>query len=813
MKSSARVVVIGGGVVGASVLYHLTKEGWTDVVLLERKQLTAGSTWHAAGGMHTLNGDPNVARLQQYTVNLYKEIEKESGQNCGIHLPGGLQLADTPERLDWLKMAQARGRYLGMHMEMISMKEAKELNPLLEEKYFVGALYDEDEGSVDPYGVTHAYAICARNRGAEVYTDTWATDLQQRKDGTWDVITDKGNIHAEHVVNAGGLWAREVGRMAGLELPVLAMEHHYLMTEPMDEVIEYNAKHGRELPHMIDFAGEIYARQEGQSILLGTYEQDNRPWSAKETPWDFVFQLLPHDLDRISAELERGFAHFPAVGRAGIKKFVNGPFTFSPDGNPLVGPIKGMRGMWSACAVMAGLSQGGGVGLSLANWMVHGDPGADIWAMDVARYGDYATLAYTNSKVRENYSRRFRITFPNEELPAARPLHTTPIYDRLTAHNAVWGAGFGLEHPLWFQDKGLEPKEDITFYRSNAFKNVGEESRAVRERVGFSEASNFAKYKVSGEGSAAWLQGLFTNALPKIGRTVLTAMLNPQGKIVGEFSISRIGDEEFFLFGSQAAEVHHPRWFLAHLPANSKIRFETLSLSMVGLTVAGPRSRDVLQKLTDTSLATKDFPFMAFRKTNIGMAPVWLSRMTYTGDLGYEMWMAPEYQRYLFDLIWEAGREFDMRLFGFRALITMRLEKNFGTWFREYRPIYTPLEAGMDRVLKFDHDFIGREAVEAEMKAGGPKRKLVMFQVDVDPQAPADVIGDEPVFHDGKVVGWITSGGYAHYSGVSLALGYIPAELAVEGTTGFEIEIIGKMRPATLQLEPVLDPSGSRMRA
>ena len=813
MKSSARVVVIGGGVVGASVLYHLTKEGWTDVVLLERKQLTAGSTWHAAGGMHTLNGDPNVARLQQYTVNLYKEIEKESGQNCGIHLPGGLQLADTPERLDWLKMAQARGRYLGMHMEMISMKEAKELNPLLEEKYFVGALYDEDEGSVDPYGVTHAYAICARNRGAEVYTDTWATDLQQRKDGTWDVITDKGNIHAEHVVNAGGLWAREVGRMAGLELPVLAMEHHYLMTEPMDEVIEYNAKHGRELPHMIDFAGEIYARQEGQSILLGTYEQDNRPWSAKETPWDFVFQLLPHDLDRISDELERGFAHFPAVGRAGIKKFVNGPFTFSPDGNPLVGPIKGMRGMWSACAVMAGLSQGGGVGLSLANWMVHGDPGADIWAMDVARYGDYATLAYTNSKVRENYSRRFRITFPNEELAAARPLHTTPIYDRLTDHNAVWGAGFGLEHPLWFQDKGLEPKEDITFYRSNAFKNVGEESRAVRERVGFSEASNFAKYKVSGEGSAAWLQGLFTNALPKIGRTVLTAMLNPQGKIVGEFSISRIGEEEFFLFGSQAAEVHHPRWFLAHLPENSTIRFETLSLSMVGLTVAGPRSRDVLQKLTDTSLATKDFPFMSFRKVNIGMAPVWLSRMTYTGDLGYEMWMAPEYQRYLFDLIWEAGREFDMRLFGYRALITMRLEKNFGTWFREYRPIYTPLEAGMDRVLKFDHDFIGREAVEAEMKAGGPKRKLVMFRVDVDPQAPADVIGDEPVFHDGKVVGWITSGGYAHYSGVSLALGYIPTELANEGTKGFEIEIIGKMRPATLQLDPVLDPSGSRMRA
>jgi dimethylglycine dehydrogenase len=813
MKSSARVVVIGGGVVGASVLYHLTKAGWTDVVLVERKQLTAGSTWHAAGGMHTLNGDPNVARLQQYTVNLYKEIEKESGQNCGIHLPGGLMLADTPERLDFLRMAQARGRYLGMHMEMLSMKEAKALNPLLEEKYFVGALYDEDEGSVDPYGVTHAYAICAKNRGAEVYTDTWVTGLNHRPDGTWDVITDKDHtIHAEHVVNAGGLWAREVGRMCGLELPVLAMEHHYLMTEPMDEVIEYNKTMGRELPHIIDFAGEVYARQEGQSILLGTYEQENRPWAAKETPWDFVFQLLPHDLERIAPELERGFAHFPAVGRAGIKKFVNGPFTFSPDGNPLVGPIRGMRGMWSACGVMAGLSQGGGVGLSLANWMVNGDPGADIWGMDVARYGDYATLAYTHAKVRENYSRRFRITFPNEELAAARPLLTTPIYDRLLEHNAVMGVGFGLEHPLWFQDKGKEPVEEVTFYRSSAFNNVGEESRAVRERVGFSEASNFAKYKVSGPGSAAWLQGLFTNALPKIGRTVLTAMLNPQGRIEGEFSVSRIGEEEFFLFGSQAAEVHHPRWFLAHLPEGSPIRFETLALSMVGLTVAGPRSRDVLQKLTDTSLATKDFPFMSFRRVNIGMAPVWLSRMTYTGDLGYEIWIAPEYQRYLFDLIWDAGKEFDMRMFGFRALITMRLEKNFGTWYREFRPIYTPLESGMERAMKFDHEFIGRAAVEAEMKTG-PARKLVMFRVDVDKDKPADVLGDEPVFHNGEVVGWITSGGYAHYSGVSLALGYIPAALAAEGTTGFEIEIIGNMRPAHLQLEPVLDPSGSRMRA
>jgi dimethylglycine dehydrogenase len=808
MKSSARVVVVGGGVVGASVLYHLTKAGWTDVVLLERKELTAGSTWHAAGGMHTLNGDPNVARLQQYTVNLYKEIEAESGQDCNIHLPGGLMLADTRERLDWLKMAEARGRYLGMNLEMISIKEAQEYNPLFDPKYFVGAMYDVDEGSVDPHGVTHAYAICARNRGAEIYTNTWVTGLTQRADGTWDVITDRDHtIHAEHVVNAGGLWAREVGRMCGIELPVLAMEHHYLITEPMDEVAAYNKSHGRDLAMIIDFAGEIYARQEGPGCLLGTYEQDNRPWAPKETPWDFVFQLLPHDLDRIAPELEKAFRHFPQIGAAGIKKFVNGPFTFSPDGNPLVGPIRGMRGMWMACAVMAGLSQGGGVGLSLANWIVEGDPGADIWGMDVARYGDWATLAYTNTKVRENYGRRFRITFPNEELPAGRPLHTTPVYDRLTQHNAVWGAGFGLEHPLWFQEAGLAPVEEVTFRRSNAFPVVAAECATVRERVGLTECSNFAKYRISGAGSADWLQGLFTNALPRVGRVTLTAMLNPQGLIVGEFSVARVGADDFFLFGSQAAEVHHSRWFLDHLPDGSGISVQVLGLSLVGLSVAGPHASAVLAKLTNEKLK-----FMEFRQINLGPIPAWVGRMSYTGDLGYEMWVAPEYQRTLFDLLWDAGQEFGMGLFGFRALMSMRMEKGYGTWYREYRPIYTPLEAGLDRYLKLDHDFIGRAALEAEMLVG-PNRKMVFFAVDTDPVEPADVIGDEPVWHDGVVVGWVTSGAYAHHSTASLAVGYVPAALAAAGTTGFEIEIIGNRRPAHLLAEPVFDPTSSRARA
>ena len=812
MKSTAQVVVIGGGVVGASVLFHLTEAGWTDVVLVERKELTAGSTWHSAGGMHTLNGDPNVARLQQYTIELYEKIEQRSGQNCSIHLPGGLMLANDRERLDWLRMAKARGRYLGMDLEIISAAEAKAMFPMMEEQYFVGAIFDPVEGHVDPSGVTNAYAICARQAGAEVYRHTWVSALSQRGDGTWDVVTDTGEIHAEHIVNAGGLWAREIGRMIGIELPVLGMEHMYLVTEDMAEVAEHNASTGKELPGVIDFAGELYTRQEGGGMLLGTYEQACVPWQPHQAPWSFDMELLAPDLDRIAPSLEVAFKHYPAMATAGIKRIINGPFTFAPDGNPLVGPIRGIRNCWVACAVMAGLSQGGGVGLTLASWMTTGDPGEDIWAMDVARYGDWANLAYTNAKVRENYSRRFRITFPNEELPAARPLHTTPIYDRLTEHNAVWGVGFGLEHPLWFQRPGEEPYEEVTFRRSNAFAVVAEECSAVRERVGLTECSNFAKYRVTGPGCAEWLQGLFTNKLPRVGRINLTAMLNADGRIVGEFSVARTGADEFFLFGSQAAEVHHSRWFLSHLPAErASIRFEVLGLSLVGLSVAGPNSRDVLQLLTATSLATADYPFMTFRHLDIGMIPAWVGRMTYTGDLGYEIWVAPEHQRALFDLLWDAGRPIGMGLYGFRALMSMRMEKMFGTWFREYRPIYTPLEAKMDRSLKLDHEFIGREAVEAEM-AAGPKRSLVYLAIDPDPDEPADVIGDEPIWHDGHVVGWVTSGGYAHHTATSLGFGYVPAVLATAGAE-FEVEIIGHRRPARLLTEPVLDPTGERMRA
>ncbi|HXY97677.1 MAG TPA: FAD-dependent oxidoreductase [Steroidobacteraceae bacterium] len=802
MKNDVRVVVIGGGVVGVSVLYHLTKAGWQDVLLIERGELTCGSTWHAAGGMHTINGDPNVAKLQQYTINLYKEIEQISGQSCGMHVTGGIMLAGTRARLDWLKMAKARGRYLGMELEIISVDEAARIFPLMNKQHFVGALYDPIEGHVDPYGVTHAYAKAAQIGGAQVVRHTRVTDLKARADGSWDVITDHGNVHAEHVVNAGGLWAREVGRMVGLELPILAMEHQYLITEDIPAL-----KGQKEQLHCIDFEGEIYTRQERGGMLLGTYERAGVPWSPRETPWDFTQSLLPNDLERIAPSLEVGFEHFPALGEAGIRKVVNGPFTFAPDGNPLVGPIRGLRNFWVACGVMAGFSQGGGVGLALSHWMVDGDPGADIWGMDVARYGDWATLAYTNAKVRENYSRRFRIRFPNEELTAARPLRTTPIYERLEAKHAVFGDYCGLEHPLWFAPNAAEANEVITFHRSNAHPHVAAECRAVRDSVGLLEISNYGKFDVTGAGAEEWLSHVMANRVPKVGRIALTPMLNERGKLIGDFTMARISPERVFLVCTYAAEDYYRRWFERHAPP-AGVSVRPCAMQYVGLSVAGPHSRALLQSLTHEDLSSAAFPFLTFRRMDVGMIPALVGRISFTGDLGYEIWVTSEYQRALYDLLLGAGAEFDLKLFGGRALNAMRLEKSFGTWAREYRPIYGPYEAGLGRFVDLRKDsFVGRAAALEEKQSGG-KLRLVTFTIEA---RDADPCGDEPIWYEGRVIGWVTSGGYGHSVQQSLALGYVPKEYA-EVAGGFEIEILGERCQATRQAQAVFDPDGSRMR-
>jgi dimethylglycine dehydrogenase len=808
VKTTAQVVVIGGGVVGCSVLYHLTKKGWSDVMLLERDQLTSGSTWHAAGGFHTLNGDPNVAMLQSYTVNLYKELEEISGQSCGLHKSPGIMLADTPERMEFLKMTVARGRYLGMETEIISVKEAKDYFPFIEDKYFLGALLDPNEGHLDPSGTTYAYAKAARLGGATIEVQTKVESLEQKPDGHWRVITNKGVIECEHVVNAGGLWAREVGRMVGIELPVLAMEHMYLVTDDIPEVVAFNKQYGKEIGHVIDFGAESYLRQEGKGMVLGVYEQAGKPWSTKTTPWSFGQELLAPDLDRIAPSLEIAFKHFPTLENAGIKRVINGPFTFAPDGNPLVGPVQGRTNFWSACGVMAGFSQGGGVGLALSNWMVDGDPGFDIWGMDVARYGDWATRNYTNAKVRENYSRRFRIRFPNEELPAGRPLQTTSLYDTFIAQGAVMGDSWGMETPLWFAPKGTEAKDIVSFHRSNDFEPIKAEVMAVRQGVGVTEIANFAKYEISGPGAEAFLLQVMTNTMPKTGRLMLTPMLNHNGKIIGDFTIAKAAENRYMMWGSSQAQVYHMRWFEQQMPKDGSVKIEPYGMKLVGLSIAGPKSRELLQRLTDDDVSGDSFKFMDYREMEVATVMAKVNRVTYTGDLGYEIWVAPEYQRRLYESIMAAGADLGIKNFGMRALLCMRLEKNFGTWYREFRPIYGPFEAGLERFVKLDKpDFIGKAAALQE-KTQGPKKTRIFMVVDA---LDCDVMGDEPIWLDGKVVGWVTSGGYGHFVDQSLAQGYIPTEL-FKPEMKLEIEILGERRAARLQMDPPFDPEAKRMR-
>ena len=848
MKTHAKAIVIGGGVVGCSVLYHLAKAGWKDIILIERSELTSGSSWHAAGGFHTLNGDPNVAKLQAYTVGLYKELEELSGQSCSLHLTGGVMMADSPERMDFLRMTHARGRCLGMETELITPSEAKAMFPLMDESHFVGALWDPVEGHLDPSGTTHAYAKAAQVLGAEIELRNPVLEITQDTDGIWNVVTKNGTIKTEHVVNAGGLWAREVGRMVGLELPLLAMEHMYLLTDDMPEVTEFNSETGRELVGVIDFKGEIYTRQERNGLLLGTYEKACKPWSPINTPWDFGHELLQPDLDRITPSLEVGFKHFPAFEKAGIKQIINGPFTFAPDGNPLIGPVPGLTNYWSACAVMAGFSQGGGVGLALANWMVDGDPGFDVFAMDVSRFGEWATIKYTNAKVRENYSRRFSISFPNEELPAARPQQTTPLYDIMLNENfAVMGDTWGLETPLWFAPSKKEAHDVLSFHRSNDFKHVAAEVEAVRNSVGVTEISNFAKYEVSGADAEAFLNYLMTNNMPKLGSIILTPMLNENGKLIGDFTIAKASENRFLIFGSLSATKYHMRWFEKHSKFYKSLKIKRFDMTLHGLSIAGPNSRKVLQKLVDEDISNSKFQFMGFREMDVNGAPCMINRLSYSGDLGYEIWMAPEYQRKVYRGIKKQGAEFNIKDFGMRALLSMRLEKNFPSWFAELRPIYGPYESRMERFIKINKSkFIGQKAAKQEL-LDGPKISRTSFIVDA---GTSDVSGDEPIWaktekvydfidpphkhgakrfnskgnelsssnsqQDGKwkVVGWVTSGGYAHSIKASMAQGYIPTDLSQVTQKGlFEIEILGKRYPCQIMDNPPFDPLGKCMKS
>ncbi|WP_347309830.1 GcvT family protein [Defluviimonas sp. SAOS-178_SWC] len=807
MKTHAQVVVIGGGVVGCSVLYHLTKYGWTDVILIERSELTSGSTWHAAGGFHTLNGDTNMAALQGYTIQLYKELEKITGMSCGLHHVGGITLADNQARFEMLKAERAKHRYMGLHTEVLGPEEIEKFTyGQVNLDGIIGALYDPLDGHLDPSGTTHAYARAARMGGAEIVLHNRVLETNPRADGSWDVVTEKGTIHAEHVVNAGGLWAREVGAMAGVYLPLLPMAHQYLVTDDIPEIMDI-LKTGKEFPHVMDPGGESYLRQEGRGLCIGFYEKPCEPWALDGTPWQFGHELLNEDFTKIEDSVAFAYRRFPVLERAGVKRVIHGPFTFAPDGNPLIGPVPGLRNYWSACAVMAGFSQGGGMGKSLAEWMIHGETEVDPRGFDVARFGKWTTPGYTVPKVIENYQMRFSVSYPNEERPAARPFRTTPMYDIFDGLGAVWGQQYGLEVVNYFALPGEPRYETPTFKRSNAWEATRQEVLAVREGVGINEVQNFGKFRVTGPNARAWLDRIMAGAIPKPGRLSLTPMLSPKGKIIGDFTVTCISETEFQITGSYGAQDQHLRWFEANL--DEGVTVENMSDRITGFQIAGPKARDLLARVTRSDVSSGAFKFMDAKQLTVGMVDCLVQRVSYTGDLGYEIFCDFMKQRALWNALWESGRDLGLRPFGMRAMMSLRLDKLFGSWAREFSPDYFPGETGIDRFIRWNKpaEWIGKAPALKE-KAEGPKRRSCAFVVEAE---DADVVAYEPIWVGDKVVGFCTSGGYSHWSGQSVAMGFLPVDLIRDGLEA-EIEILGTRRKARLIPGPLWDADGARMR-
>ena len=801
LPGHAKVAIIGGGVVGCSILFHLAKFGWKDTVLLERDELTSGSSWHAAGQIHTISSDPNISRLQSYTINLYKEIEELSGQSIGLHLTGGFYLASNKTWYDYLKRERSKARYMGLEQEWISPKEVAERHPLIDPKHYIAALWDDQDGDLDPSGTTYAFAKAAKHYGGRYFTHTPVTATTQKADGSWDVTTSKGTINVEHVVNCGGLWAREVGQLARLNLPVQPMEHHYLLTETIDEVKNF----GSRLPCGIDYNANIYFRQERDGLLLGTYEPVGVPWRVEGTPWDFGHELLNPNLEHIADRLELAFDRIPALAEAGIRQTINGPFTFGPDGNPMIGPVPGMHNYWCAVGVMAGFCQGGGVGLTMAEWMIDGEPSVDVWAMDVARFGNWATPDWGTVKSCENYERRFVMTFPNETLPKGRCQQTTALYDRLVAKGARMGQSFGLEHALWFADNPEDAWEDPTFERNRSHDYVAREVKAVRENVAGIEVANFAKHLIKGRGARAWLNKTMAGHIPEPGRITLTPMLTDKGRLYGDLTVACYNDDHFMLFGSGAMQDAHSRWFARSLPED--VTHENQTGEWHGIALSGPKSRELLSRISRDDVSAEALKFRDTRQTFAGGVPVVLNRLSFSGELGYEIYCRPQYLLRLADAIEEAGHDLGYSWYGSRTLMSLRLEKAWGAWGLEFRPDFNAIECGMDGFINWNKDFTGKEAT-AKFKAEGVDRRLVTLTID----SPIDVTLDEAIIKDGKAIGYISSGGYAHHVGKSMAMGYVETQHSKAGTQ-VEVEIIGDMYLAEIQGAPLYDPEGLRMRS
>ena len=804
MREEARVAIVGGGVGGCSLAYHLAKLGWDDVVLLEQDQLTSGSTWHAAGLCTQFNSSYNLMGLLRYSIELYQRLEAETGQAVDYHACGSVRLATSADRLDEFRQRAAMAQLVGVSIELVDQERLAELHPLLDTSGILAAAYLPTDGHVDPTGLTNAFVRGASN--VRVRRKTPVTAIR-REHGSWLLETPSGDVRAEIVVNAAGQWARAVGRLAGVDLPLVSLQHHYVVTEAIAEIASLE----RELPVLRDPDASYYVRQEGGGLLIGPFERNPQPWALDGVPEGFHGRLLPPDLEQIEEPLAAAAKRIAVFADAGIKSVVNGPDAYTPDGRCLMGPVPGLPNFH----VLAGFSIfgivfAGGAGRYAAEWIVDGQPGDNMWELDVRRFGGYATARpYLVARAREVYEREYAIHYPEEELPAGRPLKTDPIYERLLARGAVFGSRFGWERPLWFARDGHPARDEYSFRRGNWFDAVGEECRAVRSRVGVLDQTSFAKFTVSGSGAEPFLDRVLANKAPtEVGRIALCQACRTSGGIECDLTVTRIGSERFYVVSAAATEEHDYAWLRAQLDENDvDVRLENVTSRYGVLTLAGPRSRSLLARLVDEDISREAFPFFRARDLRVGSAPTLTLRVSYVGELGFELHHPLEYQRTLYDLVLEAGEPLGLVDFGYRALDSLRLEKAYRLWGVDLSADYTPLEAGLERFVRFDKgDFTGRDALLRERKEG-IRRTLACLTIET---ADADAHGYEPVRAAGKPVGYVAAGGYGHVLQKSIALAYLPVEHAAVGTA-LAVDILGEPRPAIVVAQPLYDPANERL--
>ena len=837
MKKSAKVVVVGGGVVGVSTLYHLAKKGWTDVVLVERKELTSGSTWHAAGLLPLFNMSYSVGKLHQYSVNFYHELEEETGQNVGFSVVSNIRLASTEDRMDEYRYYSGVAQTVGVEVNFLTPEQVKEAWPMSNIDGLIGAIQHPDDGYIQPADLTQALAKGARSRGAEIYRNTTVEGLDQQTDNTWIVRTDKGDIHCEHVVSCTGNFARKTGQMVGLDIPVIPVEHQYIVTDPHPEILERKAAGLPEQAVLRDSDAGYYLREEAGGMILGPYEE-NAPCCYVDGPSaESEYELFNGDLDRLMPHVEACMERVPAFAEVGVKTIYNGAIAYTPDGNPIVGPAWGLNNFWLNEGHSFGITAAGGAGWQLAEWIVDGEPTVDMMGVDPRRFGPYASRGYLRTKNEEAYDHVFKNHYPDEERSAARPLKTSPCYERMRKLGAVFGSVYGWERPNWFapldyqlSDQDLDkPKvlwnknhsaplpdgrvvEKNSFRRSNYFDFVGDECRHVHEHVGVLDMSAFSKATVSGRGAEEWLNSIVANNVPKgVGRIGLCHMLSLNGGVRAEFTIYKRAENSFYLVFAGASERHDWDYLTKLAPKDGSVTLQKITTQMGVLVLAGPKSRDVLQKLTDTDLSNHNFKWLSGKSINVGYAQAEALRVNFVGELGWELHHPIEMQNYIFDELMRVGSEFNIKPFGIRAMDSMRIEKSYRLIPREMSIEYSALESGLHRFVKLDKacDFVGKAGLSAWQKKGFNNTFVTL---EVHGITDADARGSEGIYKNGELIGRATSGGFGFRVNKSLALGMVLSNYAIEGAE-LEIEILGQRHRATVIPESAFDAENLALRS